>query len=234
MKWLFGLAITSCFPHHVQWPASVTDAALPWVQGPVPPIASGNASVALWRSLWWVRIIPRAFWHVYTSTATGAHQRTCQSRVWAWDTYLQELCHSSRHEGSWLTGAGVLHEPARVWGAAPPRQLRLHSSALTYSFRQGSAAREKLHHCRRAAVVASDRQVVPTRAVVLPACWLTRRSAGFPMSSLPRGGCCALGAQRWANAAWPHFTYSLTNLLVNWCFSSRRVIMILSGVKLYP
>lgn len=51
--------------------------ALPWVQGLVPPVASSNASLALWRSLWWVRIIPWTFWHVYTSTGAGTHQRTC-------------------------------------------------------------------------------------------------------------------------------------------------------------
>lgn len=48
---------------------------VPWVQGLVPPVASSNASWALWRGLWWVRMAPWTFSLVYTCTGTGAHQR---------------------------------------------------------------------------------------------------------------------------------------------------------------
>lgn len=46
---------------------------------------------------------------------------------------LQEPCHCSHHEGSWLTGTDVLHCLAQVWRTVPLRQLRLHSSTLTYN-----------------------------------------------------------------------------------------------------
>lgn len=47
--------------------------------------------------------------------------------------YLQEPCHCSHHEDSWLTGTGMLHCVAQVWRTVPLRQLRRHSSALTYN-----------------------------------------------------------------------------------------------------
>lgn len=126
-------------------------------------------------------------------------------------------------------GGRVLHWPVWVQATIPLQQLRLHSSALTYSSRQDSAVWWKLCCCRHAPVIASDGQVMPTWAAVVPLCWLTPQDFGFPsVPSFQRRPV----VQHWANTAWPNFTYSSTNMLVTWCFYSRRVIMILSGVKL--
>lgn len=212
----------NCFPHGVQWPASVKGCALPWVQGLVPPAPSSNASSGLWRSLWWVRITLWTFWHVYTSTGTRAHQGPVS---------LQQQ-HATRSKSSpgavsplRLAHRGrVSHRPVWVWAAIPLRQLGLHSSSLP-SCRRGSAVWWKLCSCRHAAVLASDGQVEPTWAAAVPLCWLL-----FVQCPL-----CPEEAvvQHSANTAWPNFTYSSANILVTWCFCSRRVIMILSGVKLY-
>lgn len=143
--------------------------------------------------------------------------------------HVQEHCHP--HAWRLLAHKGwVLHCPLWVGAAILLWQLRLHSSALTYGFRQESAVWWKLCCCRHAPVVASDGQVTPTWAAVVPLCWFTPRD--FCFSNVPSFQRRPV-VQHWANTTWPNFTYSSTNILVTWCFYSRRIIMILSGMKLY-
>lgn len=143
--------------------------------------------------------------------------------------HLQEQCHSSHMKAPGGCRWGwVLHfeyeQQIPLW------QLRLHSSALTYKFGQDSAVWWKLCCCRHAPVDASDGQVMPTWAAVQPLCWLIPENFCFP-NVLPFQRRPVV--QHWACKAWPNFTYSSMDILVTWCFYSGRVIMILSGVKLY-
>lgn len=141
----------------------------------------------------------------------------------------------------WCPGSVSLLTPSRlqghwgqVWRAVPLLLPVLHSSTPTYGCRQDSVTWDKLRCCSHAAVTASDESHMPTCAAAMSPCKLIPQDFSFLNVSFSAGNTICI----WHAALGQHslalFYCSIMDMLVNWCFYSRRLIMILSGVKFYP